>query len=101
MFFAGPQFTNSFDALQWDDLAGINTTYPMVGFDQVTGTISGTVTRDGSPQLAGPTTVFGAFVVATDEFGVLVASAISLPAGSRDCRPGISTHSMRSRWTDP
>ena len=82
MFFAGPQFTNSFDALQWDDLAGINTTYPMVGFDQVTGTISGTVTRDGSPQLAGPTTVFGAFVVATDEFGVLVASAISLPDGT-------------------
>ena len=75
MYFAGPQFTNLIDALTWDDLAGINVSYPMVGFSNVTGTISGTVTKNGTP-------VFGAFVVASDESGVLAASAITLPDGS-------------------
>ena len=86
MFFAGPQFTYSFDALQWDDLAGINTTYSMVGFDRVTGTISGTVTKNGSP-------VFGAFVVASDELGVLTSSAITLPDGTYELQGLPSGHS--------
>ena len=47
----------------------------MVGFDNLTRTISGTVTKNGSP-------VFGAFVVASDEFRVLASSAITLPDGT-------------------
>ncbi len=47
----------------------------MPGLDQITGTISGTVTRDGQP-------VPGAFVVAIDEHGLFVASAITLADGT-------------------
>ncbi len=97
MFFAGPQFTHSVDALSWDDLAGINVSYPMVGFDNLTGTISGTVTKDGSP-------VFGAFVVASDEFGVLASSAITLPDGTYSLGGLPSGHAYtitRSLWTGP
>ena len=75
MHFRGPGFTYSLDALLWDDVVGINQTYSMPGFAQVTGSISGTVTRDGDP-------VFKAFVVATDEFGVLASSAITLLDGT-------------------
>ena len=43
--------------------------------DQITGRVSGHVTMEGAP-------VFGAFVVAVDEYGIAVASAISLTDGA-------------------
>jgi hypothetical protein len=76
MFFGGARaFSQRFDLLSWDDIAGGNGTYPMVGLDQITGTITGQVTRSGLP-------VFGAFVVAVDEHGVLFSNAITLTDGS-------------------
>jgi hypothetical protein len=75
MFFGGARaFSQRFDVLSWDDIAGANVTYPMVGLAQITGTITGTVTRGGNP-------VFGAFVVAVDEHGVLSSNAITLTDG--------------------
>ena len=75
MFLGGARaFSQRFDVLSWDDIAGANLTYPMVGLDQITGTITGTVTRSGTP-------VFGAFVVAVDEHGVLSSNAITLTDG--------------------
>ena len=76
MFFGGSRaFSQRFDVLSWDDIAGANTTYPLVGLDQITGSISGTVTRGGLP-------VFGAFVVAVDEHGILSSNAITLTDGA-------------------
>ena len=75
MFTMTSGFTYDFNQPSWDDIAGILGGYPLPGMSEITGTISGRVTRDGSP-------VFGAFVVAVDEQGVLVASAISMPDGS-------------------
>ena len=97
MHFRGPQFTYSLDALLWDDVVGINQTYSMLGFAQVTGSISGTVTRDGDP-------VFKAFVVATDEFGVLLPARsrfLMAPISWMGCRRATTTRSMWSHWTPP
>lgn len=74
-FRGGGAFSQRFDLLSWDDLAGVNVTYPMVGLDRITGTITGRVTRGGLP-------VFGAFVVAVDEHGVLSSNAITLTDGT-------------------
>ncbi|MEE2839281.1 MAG: matrixin family metalloprotease [Acidobacteriota bacterium] len=80
MFFSGSRaFSPRFDVLSWDDIAGVNVSYPMVGLNQVTGTISGTVTREGVP-------VFGAFVVAVDEHGVLSSNAITVTDGAYQLR---------------
>ncbi|MDA2928840.1 matrixin family metalloprotease [Acidobacteria bacterium AH-259-O06] len=75
LFFSGTSFDFGFNALSWDDVSGASVTYPMVGLDLITGTITGTVTRDGNP-------VFGAFVVAVDDQGVLASNAITLPDGT-------------------
>ncbi|HEV8131437.1 MAG TPA: matrixin family metalloprotease [Acidobacteriota bacterium] len=75
MFFQGGVFGFGFNQLAWDDIAGINISYSLVGLSQITGSISGKVTRAGSP-------VFGAFVVSTDEQGVLAASTVTLPDGT-------------------
>ena len=75
MFFQTSGFGFGFNPLSMDDLAGVNVTYPLVGLGQVTGSITGTVTRDGVP-------VFGAFVVAVDEMGIAVANGISLTDGT-------------------
>jgi hypothetical protein len=76
MFFSGSRaFSQRFDVLSWDDIAGANVTYPMVGLDRITGTITGKVTRGGLP-------VFGAFVVAVDEHGALSSNAITLTDGN-------------------
>ncbi|MBI4456405.1 MAG: carboxypeptidase regulatory-like domain-containing protein [Acidobacteria bacterium] len=75
MFFQATNFGFGFNELCWDDIAGINVSYPLVGMRQITGTISGKVVQGGSP-------VFGAFVVATDEQGILTASAVTMPDGT-------------------
>lgn len=75
MFNAGSGFDFGFTSLAWDDVAGINVSYPLPGMDRITGSMRGVVTRDGAP-------IFGAFVVAVDEFGMLAGSALSLPDGS-------------------
>lgn len=75
MYFQGGAFDFGFNSLSWDDIAGINVGYPLPGMDQITGSISGRVTMMGAP-------VFGAFVVAVDEYGVSVASAITLTDGA-------------------
>ncbi len=75
MYFQGGAFDFGFNSLSWDDIAGINVGYPLPGMDQITGSISGRVTMEGAP-------VFGAFVVAVDEYGIAVASAISLTDGA-------------------
>jgi len=41
MFFQTSGFGFGFNPLAMDDLAGVNVTYPMVGLDQVTGSITG------------------------------------------------------------
>ncbi|MDA2935287.1 matrixin family metalloprotease, partial [Acidobacteria bacterium AH-259-D05] len=80
MFFGGSRpFSFRSDVLSWDDIAGANVTYPMVGLEQITGTITGTVTRQGDP-------VFGAFVVAVDEQGVLSSNSITLTDGAYELR---------------
>ncbi|MBI2821704.1 MAG: carboxypeptidase regulatory-like domain-containing protein, partial [Acidobacteria bacterium] len=68
-------FSFGFNEPAWDDIAGINISYPLVGIREISGTISGRVTLEGTP-------VFGAFVIAVDEHGVLVASTITLPDGA-------------------
>ena len=75
MYFQGGAFGFAFNSLSWDDIAGINVGYPLPGLDQITGSIFGRVTMDGDP-------VFGAFVVAVDEYGVVAASAITLTDGA-------------------
>lgn len=75
MYFQGGAFDFGFNSLSWDDIAGINVGYPLPGMDQITGSIFGRVTMEGAP-------VFGAFVVAVDEHGVAVASAITLTDGA-------------------
>ena len=75
MYFLGGAFSFGLNALSWDDISGVNVTYPLVGLDLITGSISGRVTRGGS-------SVLGAFVVAVDEQGQLVSNAITLPDGS-------------------
>ena len=75
MYFQGGAFGFGFNSLSWDDIAGINVGYPLPGMDQITGSVSGHVTMEGAP-------VFGAFVVAVDEYGIAVASAISLTDGA-------------------
>ena len=75
MYFQGGAFGFGFNSLSWDDIARINVGYPLPGMDQITGTLAGRVTMDGAP-------VFGAFVVAVDEYGVVVASAITLTDGA-------------------
>ncbi len=75
MYFQGGAFDFGFNSLSWDDIAGINVGYPLPGMDQITGSIFGRVTMEGAP-------VFGAFVVAVDEYGVPVASAITLTDGA-------------------
>lgn len=62
-------------ALSWDDIAGANMTYPMVGLGQITGNVTGKVTRAGLP-------VFGAFVVAVDKYGALSANTITRVDGT-------------------
>ena len=69
--FGGPQRT----ALTWDDISGISTRYPLMGLEQITGSITGRVTRDGEP-------VFGAFVIAVDGNGTCESSAITRPDGT-------------------
>ncbi len=75
MHFQGGYFVHNYDRLAWDDIAAININYPMPGVDLITGAITGRVTM-------GRSSVFGAFVVAVDEAGVVAASALSLPDGS-------------------
>ncbi len=75
MHFQGGYFVHGYDRLAWDDIAAINTNYPMPGIDLISGAITGRVRMEGAP-------VFGAFVVAVDEDGVVAASALSLPDGS-------------------
>ena len=75
MHFLGAPFDPALAQLSWDDIAGVQVKYKLVGMDQITGTISGTVTRDGTP-------VFGAFVQAVDENGLLAANAITLTDGT-------------------
>ena len=76
MFYAaGPDFDPGFNQLAWDDIAGVNLTYPLPGISEITGAISGQVTMNGSP-------VFGAFVIAVDESGALSANAITMQDGS-------------------
>ena len=53
MHFRGPQFTYSLDALLWDDVVGINQTYSMPGFAQVTGSISGNRDARWGPRFQG------------------------------------------------
>ena len=74
LYFRTQGFNYGFNLLTQDDRSGIQTSYPPVGLKAITGSISGRVTRNGDP-------VFGAFVVAVDEFGVLSANAITLPDG--------------------
>ncbi len=76
MFFnAGPApFQPQF--LAWDDVAGANLLYPLLGIELLTGSIRGKVVREDSES-----PVFGAFVVASDESGVLTASAITRADG--------------------
>lgn len=75
MHFREGGFDFGFNQLAWDDIAGINISYPLVGLAEITGAISGRVTR-------GEDSVFGAFVVAVDEHGVLAASTITGPDGT-------------------
>lgn len=75
MFVFAGQFNFGFSPLTWDDFAGLNRVYPLAGIELVTGSISGRVTKNGNP-------VFGAFVVAVDERGVLTASAVTRRDGS-------------------
>ncbi len=75
MFFQAGAFNFGLHGLSYDDLAGINLLYPLPGLDRLTGSIAGTVTRDGQP-------VFGAFVVAADQTGALAANAITQRNGS-------------------
>ena len=74
LYFRTQGFNWGFNRLAQDDRSGIQTSYPLVGLKEITGNISGRVTRNGDP-------VFGAFVVAVDESGVLSANAITLPDG--------------------
>ena len=82
MFTQTSGFTYDFNQPSWDDISGILKGYPLPGISSITGSISGKVTRGGSP-------VFGAFVVAVDEQGVLAASAITMPDGTYrvECLP--------------
>ena len=75
MFASTAGFRFNFNPLSWDDITGANVSYPMVGLDEITGTITGKVTRSGNP-------VFGAFVIAVDDQGVLEANGITFPDGT-------------------
>lgn len=75
----GGGFDFGFSALTWDDIAGLNSTYPVPGIEKVTGSVSGKVTRNGSP-------VPGAFVVAVDEFGLFTASGFSQGNGDYEIK---------------
>ncbi len=74
-YFLSGAFGFGFNPLSWDDVSGMNIGYPLPGLQQITGTVSGTVTMDDNP-------VFGAFVVAVDEYGIIVSSAITSPDGT-------------------
>ncbi|MFQ5740511.1 MAG: matrixin family metalloprotease [Acidobacteriota bacterium] len=82
MYYQGGSFGFGPSSLSWDDLAGVNSSYRLVGMEQITGAIAGRVSLDDAP-------VYGAFVVAVDEEGVLTASTLSMPDGSYqlECLP--------------
>ncbi len=67
-------FSGTFDfgrgRISWGDIADVNRRHPSPGLDLITGSISGKVTKNGAP-------VFGAFVLAVDDRGVVMGGAIT------------------------
>ncbi len=57
------------------DFAAINRLFPLPGLDLITGSITGRVTKNGAP-------LYGGFVLAVDESGILAASDITGQNGS-------------------
>jgi hypothetical protein len=70
-------------ALRPDDIAGISDLYPDGGFSTSTGSISGTVTKDGQP-------IFGAHVVAFDPANGSMVATFSLNAQGQFSIDGLS-----------
>lgn len=69
--------------LKPDDIAGISDLYPDGGFASATGSISGTVTKDGQP-------IFGAHVVAFDPANGSMVATFSLNAQGQFSIDGLS-----------
>ncbi len=82
MYYQGGLFNYAFNRLAWDDIAGLNSSYRLTGMDLITGDVEGRV-------VMGSQSVFGAVVVAVDNEGVLMASALTGHDGSYrlECLP--------------